>query len=75
LFLEEATMHSPLFIETSKGHINLALVTHIYEHGGELVFQFERSMIAVPGAEGKKLLAELRGVMQTRYADWLMGLK
>jgi hypothetical protein len=68
-------MHSPLFIETSKGPINLALLTHIYEHGGELVFQFERSMIAVPGAEGKKLMAMLLPVFRERFMDWQVNIE
>ena len=66
----EGAMQSPLFIETSKGHINLALVTHISEHGGELVFQFERSMVSVPGAEGKKIMATLLPVFRERFMDW-----
>jgi hypothetical protein len=85
--LEEA-MQLPLFIETSKGLVNLALVTHIYERGSErdavtgerierrneLVFQFERSMVAIPEKEGKALMAELRPVMRERFIEWQMGV-
>jgi hypothetical protein len=62
-----------LFIETSKGHINLALVTHISEHAGELTFQFERSMISVPQDEGKKLMATLKPLMRETFMHWLEG--
>jgi hypothetical protein len=73
LFLE-ATMQSSLFIETSNGHINLSLVTHIYEHAGELVFQFERSMVSLPRDEGKKLMALLLPLMRERFMNWQMGV-
>jgi hypothetical protein len=67
-------MQLPLFVETSRGHINLALVTLITEHTGELVFQFERSMVAIPAEEGKKLMATLRPLMRERFTDWQMGV-
>jgi hypothetical protein len=67
-------MHQPLFVETSKGPINLSLVTHIYEHAGELVFQFERTMVSVPEKEGKSLMAELLPTMRDRFIDWQMGV-
>jgi hypothetical protein len=68
-------MHSPLFVETSAGQVNLALVTHIYERAGEVMFQFERSMVALPKDEGKKLLAILRPIFSDRFNDWMMGVK
>jgi hypothetical protein len=73
LFLE-ATMQLPLFIETSRGHINLALVTHISEHAGELVFQFERSVVSLPQEEGKALMKTLRPLMRERLRDWDLGM-
>jgi hypothetical protein len=67
-------MQLPLFIETSRGHINLALVTLITEHAGELVFQFERSVVSVPQDEGKRLMATLRPLMRERLRDWELGM-
>jgi hypothetical protein len=67
-------MQLPLFIETSNGHINLALVTLITEHAGELVFQFERSMVALPAEEGKALMKTLRPLMRERLRDWELGM-
>jgi hypothetical protein len=67
-------MQLPLFIETSKGQINLSLGTLIAEHAGELVFQFERSVVSLPKAEGKALMATLRPLMRERFVDWQMGV-
>ena len=37
-------MQKPMFIATSKGYINLSLVTQIAEHGGKMRFVFIGSM-------------------------------
>ena len=37
-------MQKPMFIATSKGYINLSLVTQITEHGGKMRFVFIGSM-------------------------------
>jgi hypothetical protein len=68
-------MYQPLFIDTSKGPINLALVTHIYLHAGECTFQFERSVVSLPEKEGKLILAQLRDAFQERLFDYIGGVK
>jgi hypothetical protein len=74
IFILEATMQLPLFIETSKGHVNLALVTHIAEHANELVFVFERTQVGIPAAEGKSLMKVLLPLMRERLRDWELGM-
>jgi hypothetical protein len=57
-------MTIPLFLETSKGMINLALVSHIFSHSSskELIFQFVGESYAVhfPEAEGKFLMRKIK---------------
>jgi hypothetical protein len=69
------TMHYPLFVETSKGVINLNLVTHIYTHAGEVTFQFERSVVSVPEKEGKLILAQLHEAFRDRLMDYVGGVR
>jgi hypothetical protein len=68
-------MQYPLFIETSKGPINLALVTHIYQHAGEVAFQFERSVVSLPEKEGKLILAQLHEAFRDRLIDYIGGIR
>jgi hypothetical protein len=65
----------PIFIETSKGPINLSLVTHIYSHAGEVTFQFERSLVTVPEREGKLILANLHDAFRDRLIDYIGGVR
>ena len=67
-------MTVPFFIETSKGWVNLSAVTLIATHAGEVVFQFERSMVAVPEKEGKAIITELEQAFRERLIDFQMGL-
>jgi hypothetical protein len=67
-------MMVPLFIETSKGWINLSAVTLIATHAGEVVFQFERSMVAVPEKEGKAIIDQLEQAFRERLYDFQMGM-
>jgi len=58
-------MAIPLFLETSKGMINLALVTHIYTHAisKALVFHFVGDAVHIPEEEGKVLMKRIKGTL------------
>jgi hypothetical protein len=49
-------------------------VTLISAHAGEVVFQFERSMVALPEKEGKAILGQLSDAFEERLMDFRMGL-
>jgi hypothetical protein len=51
-------MLTPLYVQTSKGWVNLALVVNISVEGGSLYFKYlGGGSLSVPKDEGKKLMA------------------
>jgi hypothetical protein len=57
----EANMSDPLFVETSQGWINMALVTHVSIHGDDMWFVFDKNEsgvpdVSLPRQEGHKVM-------------------